>query len=245
MTTTPARKSAPAKKAAEATLSAHSGAPVGKPGEQPKEDPKEAAKPTPPAPAEAALTPFSGAPAAQAAQADKNITAIPEDNFARASAGNSGAGYEAEPPSEIETAGARTASGTVVALPDSTSPIEAPDAALQTKPEGGYSTSSTNPVAASAATRSMPGEDHVKLIDADGKELQADAIFDDSDPVQTYVTVKQEVYEVFAYPGAGVSDDPTRRETTRLMYPKGARVDRFQAERIKAAHKAWQEQQGS
>lgn len=109
------------------------------------------------------------------------------------------------------------------------SPLDPPaDADTQRQPEGGYNESSTDPVAAEAGRRTIAGEDFLRLVDADGNELSADGLFDDSDASKTFVTTKTRIYEEFHYPN-------TTEVAKRLLYAEGRRVPRFQADRIKAA----------
>lgn len=109
------------------------------------------------------------------------------------------------------------------------SPLDPPaDSATQGQPEGGYNASSTDPVAAEAGRRTIAGEDFLRLVDAEGKELSAKALFDDSDSSKTFVVTKTRIYEEFYYPN-------TTEVAKRLLYAEGRRVPRFQADRIKAA----------
>lgn len=139
---------------------------------------------------------------------------------------NAGPGTQVTAPPELQTAGTRPPARTIT---DDKAPIEAPDGALQTAPARGYDTSTTNTFAANAAVSTYPGEDHQALVDEDGNEIDAEDLFDDSDGVQTFVTVKQRAYEVFTYPGA-------TQTATRLLFAAGARVDRITAARIKDAY---------
>lgn len=140
---------------------------------------------------------------------------------------NAGPGTQVTAAPELNTAGTRPPARTVTA---GSAPIEAPDAALQTQPARGYDTSTTNTVAANAAVSTYPGEDHVRLVDEDGNEIDGADLFNDSDGVQTFVTAKQRVFEVFRYPGA-------ERTAQRLLYAAGARVDRLTAARLQEAYK--------
>jgi hypothetical protein len=104
------------------------------------------------------------------------------------------------------------------------------------KPADGHPDSSTNSVSANAAQRSVPGSNHVKILDEDGGAVDLDDLFDAKDPSDpsVFVTVKRRVYQVFTYPGA-------RTPTTQLLYPAGARVTMVEAERVKASLRAMQE----
>jgi hypothetical protein len=138
-------------------------------------------------------------------------------------AGNSGAGTGQEAPPEDT---ARMPAETVNTDPDA-APLDPPaDAHTQTEPEHGYAASSTDHTYAAAGGRTIAGEAHVRLVDADDNELSADELFDESDTTKTYVTAKTRVYEVFTYPNSS-------REAKRLLFAEGKRVPRFQAERIK------------
>lgn len=107
-------------------------------------------------------------------------------------------------------------------------PLDPPrDAATQTVPEQGYNLSSTNHVYAEAGGTTVAGEDHKGLTDADGNEVSTDDLFEDN-PSQTFVTAKMRVYEEFVYPN-------TTETARRLLFVKGQRIPRAQAERIKAA----------
>lgn len=103
------------------------------------------------------------------------------------------------------------------------------------QPPDGHPDSSTNSVSANAAQRSVPGSNHVEILDEDGGAVAIDDLFDAKDPTDpsVFVTVKQRVYQVFTYPGA-------RTPTTQLLYPAGARVTVAEAERVKATLRAMQ-----
>lgn len=104
-------------------------------------------------------------------------------------------------------------------------PIEAPDAAAQTDPPEGHANSSTNPVAALVGLQTYTGENHVRYVDEDGKDLSVDAIFEPAQENQTSRIVKQGVYEVFNYPG---SQEPM----SRRLFHKGQRVSLTTAAQI-------------
>jgi hypothetical protein len=118
---------------------------------------------------------------------------------------------------------------TIVNSDPNAAPLDPPaDQAGQVDPPLGYQTSTTDQAYAEAAGRTIAGENHLRLVGDDGNELSADDLFDDSDVNKTYVTTKARVYEEFTYPN-------TERVASRLLYVPGAKVPRFQAERIKTA----------
>jgi hypothetical protein len=128
----------------------------------------------------------------------------------------------------------RTPASTV--LPSEAGPLVPTDVQKVNTPELGHPTSSTNFVAANAAQRSVPGSNHVRLVDDQGNDVAADDIFNDPDGPSMFVTTKSRVYQEFTYPGA-------RTVTTQLLYPAGARVTLAERERFLAGLKA-QESQG-
>jgi hypothetical protein len=111
-------------------------------------------------------------------------------------------------------------------------PLEPPAALAGVQPpdpETGYAESSTNPVAAAAALRTVPGDDHIDLIDDNGDPVNPEELFDDPGAHSTIVRVNRRVIERFTYRGAA-------RPATRLYLRPGQVVSRAEAERIKAAH---------
>lgn len=104
------------------------------------------------------------------------------------------------------------------------------DTKTQTVPQAGYPESSTDHVHAEAGGRSLAGEDHLGLVDDDGKKVSAGSLFDDGDPAKTTVTAKTSVWEEFLFPH-------TTTVARRRLILAGASVPRAQAERIKAAVK--------
>lgn len=124
---------------------------------------------------------------------------------------------------------------TIVNTDPSAAPLAPPaDAATQREPALGHPESTTDQPFAETGGRTIAGESHGRIVDENGKKLSADDLFDDSDPNKTFVTTKVRVFEEFTYPN-------TSRVSTRLMWVPGARVPRFQAERIKAALAATRE----
>src|SRR5206468_9464341 len=73
-------------------------------------------------------------------------------------------------------------------------PIEAPDGAFQTDPPEGHSRSSTNPVSGLRGVSTYTGENHVRLIDQDGKDLAASDIFEPHGENETSRTTKVRVF---------------------------------------------------
>lgn len=143
-----------------------------------------------------------------------------------ATAADSGPGTGQDAPQDTQ---ARTPDRAVAGQSDpQAAPLVAPDAATQTQPEGGYVESSTNPVAAASGVRPLPGENHVQMVDEHGQAVSPQDLFTDPGGPQTFVTAKQRVYEQFTYPHSS-------QRTQRLFMPAGQRVNRGEAERIKAA----------
>lgn len=137
--------------------------------------------------------------------------------------GDSGPNHDLpDPPAEDAP---RMPEGTVVA--SESGPLEAPqDAKRQTEPAEGYEGSSTDHTYAAAGGRTVAGEKHEGLVDEDGKKVSAKSLFNDEDG-KTFVTVKKRVYEQFYYPN-------TTEPASRLLFVEGQRVNRAEAERIKA-----------
>lgn len=107
------------------------------------------------------------------------------------------------------------------------SPLDPPaDTHTQVRPLPGHAASTPDMVYAEAGGRTVAGEDHVGLVDADGESVSIDGLFDD-DPRFTYVIANQRVFEEFYYPN-------TTEKARRLLFVKGQRLPRYQAERIKA-----------
>lgn len=159
------------------------------------------------------------------AAASKNETVESQREEARQNppTGDSGPGTGREAPAEST---ARMPAETVNTDPDA-APLDPPaDAKTQTEPEHGHDASSTDHSYAAAGGRTIAGESHVRLVDGDDNDVSADELFDDPDPVKTFVTGKQRVYEVFTFPN-------TTREAKRLLFTEGTRIPRFQAEQIK------------
>lgn len=102
------------------------------------------------------------------------------------------------------------------------------DTPTQLDPPQGYNLSSTDHVYAEAGGRTVAGEDFIRLVDGDGKDVQAGDLFEDGGASKTFVLSKARVYEEFFYPN-------TTEKAHRLLWAAGARVPRARAERIKAA----------
>lgn len=71
-----------------------------------------------------------------------------------------------------------------------------------------------------------------RLLDADDNEISVDDLFDypTQDRPGTVVTVRQRVYREYTRPGESTA-------TRQLMYPAGATLSIFEAERVKAEHR--------
>lgn len=139
--------------------------------------------------------------------------------------GVSGPGTGAASPADEQ---ARMPEGTVLAT--DAGPLVPSDVQKTREPAQGHLDSSTDAVGANAAQRSVPGTSHVQVVDEDDNEIAIDDLFTTKDPADpsVYVQTKRRVYQVFNYPG-------TRTQTRQLLYPAGARVTVFEAERVKAA----------
>jgi hypothetical protein len=107
-------------------------------------------------------------------------------------------------------------------------PIEAPDASYQVDPPEGHARSSTNPVSALTGLQTYTGENHSRLTDENGNDVDAADLFEPHDEVATFRVVKQRVYEEFNYAG---SLEPM----TRLLFPAGHRVTLATAARMEHA----------
>lgn len=118
---------------------------------------------------------------------------------------------------------------TIVNADPAAAPLDPPaDSHTQTSPARGHDWSSTDKTYAESGGRSIAGENHSRLLDANGNLLGPDDLFDDPDPIKTVVYTKVEVLEEFFYPN-------TLTATLRRVYGKGTPVPRFQAARIMAA----------
>jgi hypothetical protein len=118
---------------------------------------------------------------------------------------------------------------TIVNESPAAAPLDPPaDSHTQREPEHGHKGSSTDQTYAEVGGQTIAGENHVRLVDADGNTVSPDSLFNDVDPKFTYVEAAGRVYEEFTYPN-------TKRPVKRLLYVEGARVPRSQADRIKAA----------
>lgn len=118
---------------------------------------------------------------------------------------------------------------TIVNADPAAAPLDPPaDSHTQVNPARGHDWSSTDKTYAESGGRSIAGENHSRLLDANGNLLGPDDLFDDPDPIKTVVYTKVEVLEEFFYPN-------TLTPTLRRVYGKGTPVPRFQAARIMAA----------
>lgn len=118
----------------------------------------------------------------------------------------------------------RTAADTVVNDPES-GPIVAPDHALQEQPAEGYTLSSTDHTYAAVGGNTVAGETFDALVDEQGKKVSAGSLFEDDG--KSYVIAKKRVFEQFYYPN-------TTEVAKRLLFVEGQRVNRAQAEKVKA-----------
>lgn len=163
----------------------------------------------------------------QGAQGDTDTV---RENIAKRNeelAGERGPNHDLTDPTPENTA--RMPSGTVTGDPES-GRLEAPsDALLQRDPEPGYGLSSTDPTYGAVGGRTIAGERFDSLVDENGQKVSADALFEDQDG-KTFVTASKRVYEQFYYPNTHV-------KAQRLLYVPGQRVNRAEAERVKATLK--------
>lgn len=99
---------------------------------------------------------------------------------------------------------------TVVNTDPAAAPLTPPaDSHLQTEPLLGHDSQSTSHTYAESGGRTIAGEHHYRLVGADLKTtLDPDDLFEDPDPVKTTVLAKQDTYEEFCYPN---SHTPTHR----------------------------------
>lgn len=106
-------------------------------------------------------------------------------------------------------------------------PLDAPtDREMQGYPAPGYELSSTDNTYATAGGRTIAGERFDSLVDEDGNAVSADSLFEDADG-KGYVVASKRVFEQFYYPN-------TTEKAKRLLFVTGQRVNRAEAERIKA-----------
>lgn len=134
---------------------------------------------------------------------------------------DSGPGTGTEAPADEQP---RSTESTVVLDPES-GPIVAPDHALQVEPKDGYDLSSTDHVYAAAGGHTVAGERFDALVDENDKKVSPDALFKDDG--KTFLTTTKRVYEQFYYPN-------TTTVAKRLLFVEGQRVNRAEAERVKA-----------
>lgn len=118
-------------------------------------------------------------------------------------------------------------------LPTEAGPLVPTDVQKVHEPADGHPESSTNTVAAGAALRTVPGENHVRLHTEDGEDVDVEDLFTEPLGASRMVEVKQRVFQTFTYHKA-------RTPTTRLAYNKGARIPLAEAERFKASLKTLQ-----
>lgn len=140
--------------------------------------------------------------------------------------GVSGPGTGAASPADEQD---RMPSTTV--LPSEAGPLVPTDVQKVHEPADGHPESSTNSVAANAAQRSVPGSNHIRLLDEDGNDVDIEDVFEGPDGPSMFVTTRMRLYQEFTYPKAST-------KTTQLLYPRGARVTLAEAERFKASVKA-------
>ncbi|MFF4777539.1 hypothetical protein ACFY05_32250 [Microtetraspora fusca] len=123
--------------------------------------------------------------------------------------------------------------GLVAAQQTAAAPLESPEALAQRSPELGIPDSTTNHIAANAALRSVSGSSHEGLVDADGRPLDIDDVFEwpaAGDP-RTVARVTTQVYERFKYPNAS-------QIAMHLLFPAGAEVPLWQAHQLVDKYKA-------
>ena len=104
--------------------------------------------------------------------------------------------------------------------------VKPTDRELQTYPAKGYGLSSTDSTYAAAGGRTVSGEQFASLVGEDGKAVSAGDLFNDEDG-KGFVTASKRVFEEFYYPN-------TIEKAKRLLFVAGQKVDRAEAERIKA-----------
>jgi hypothetical protein len=106
-------------------------------------------------------------------------------------------------------------------------PLNPDDAKQQIKPDHGYAESSTDAVYAAVGGRTIAGEDHVGLVDEDGGEVSGDSLFDEDARGNTIAATT--VLQRFTY--ANAPDFVNER----LLFTKGQKVLKAQAERVIAS----------
>lgn len=117
-------------------------------------------------------------------------------------------------------------------------PLEAPgdlntqwpqDGHTQNDPPEGLGHASTNPIADVTEQSNLAGEDHVAIVDDEGREVDFDDAFVDGGAHQTFVTAKYRMWEMFQYPG---TTTPMRR---LLVAGPGAKMTKGVLAGLKAA----------
>jgi hypothetical protein len=107
-------------------------------------------------------------------------------------------------------------------------PLIPPDVKTQLEPVEGQGAHSTNPVQEAAGRLSQAGENHTRFETENGKEItRAEDVFD-VQPDRTWVEVKQDVHEVFTYPGQ-------KTPTVRLAYKARQKHPLAEFARLQAA----------
>lgn len=147
-----------------------------------------------------------------------------DDQATTKAADDGDTGQTAAEPAKGEQAKPK-ATGSVMST--AAAPIEAPERTNQRTPHLGDPGTSTNPLSASAALRSVPGSDHRRLVDEDDNDVALESLFDFPKPgsPSTLATVPSRVYEEFNYPN-------TTTRARQLLYPAGALVPVFEARRV-------------
>lgn len=84
-----------------------------------------------------------------------------------------------------------------------------------------------------APVTAFTADNTVRLLDADGNSLTVDDLFEypTAEKPGTLAKVTTRVYREFRHPGT------TKTSTTQLLYPKGALVSIFEAERVKSEYR--------
>lgn len=138
----------------------------------------------------------------------------------------SGPNHDLPDPTPENTA--RTPAQMVRQTSEGSGPLEPPtDSLLQSDPVQGYALSSTDHTYASTGGQTIAGEQFHRFVDEDGNEVGKDDLFDMGDGTKTFVTTKKRIFEEFYYPN-------TTEVAKRLVFIPGKRVNRAEAERIKA-----------
>lgn len=118
---------------------------------------------------------------------------------------------------------------TIVNTAPDAAPLDPPaDSHTQMQPKHGHDDSTTNHTYAAAGGRTIAGETHRRIVDADGNDVAAEDLFLDAGPASPFLIASRRLSEVFTYQGA-------KTETRRLLFTAGASIPRAQAEQLKAA----------